>query len=526
MSKEIPAAGFPEQAGISSLEIKALIDDFKDSGIEVHSMKILRHGKSAFEAYAHPYRADMPHVMYSVSKSFVSVAMGFMFSEGRLTPQTKVIDLFPDFKPANTDEKLEQMTVFHLLTMTAGKSVSIVSDKKRDTWVRDFFKARWGYTPGEGWEYISENTYICGVIIKRLTGLGLIDYLTPRLFEPLGITRRPVWESDPAGQEAGGWGLFITTDELARFMLCLQQKGVYDNNQVIPADYVAWATSALVMNNRSNKNNHAGYGAYFWRNAMPGTYRADGMFSQFGIVFEDYDACFVCTCSEIDEAKTLDCIFRHFPAMFVETSEEQPENSALDLKIEPLPVLEAMPRSVMEEFISGKRITFAKNPVLNVAGFPTSMLPIPVVYMSSDKGGNIENVVFDFKKDECTMAWDEGRRHNVITCGMDGKERYSKIHLGGLDYTAVSTAAWADSSTLKINMRPLESISERCMTFEFKGKTVTCYPRCCPPLKSMTQNLKETAPDYIPNETVAKVGGTVIGDLDVIIEMPLHGRIK
>ena len=526
MAKEIINADFPEQIGISSNEIKALLDDFKRNNIELHSVKILRHGKCAFEGYAHPYNASTPHTMYSVSKSFTAVAIGFMFSEGRLTPDTKVIDLFPDFKPQKEDKFLEEMTIFHLLTMTAGKSVSVIADKTKNTWVRDFFHSKWGYEPGNGWEYISENTYICSVIIKRLTGLSLIDYLTPRLFKPLGIERRPFWECDPEGQEAGGWGLFITTDELARFILCLQQGGIYDGEQVIPADFVKTATSHLVDNNRRDANSHAGYGYFFWMNEMENSYRADGMFSQFGIVFKDYDAAFICTCSEINEVKTLDCIMRHFPGMFCDEKAEKPEGSCVCLTIDPLPCLPGGKRSVMEEFIKGKRISFLKNPVLNIAKFPVSMLPMPVVYMSANKGGNIDNVIFDFSENECTMSWDEGREHNTIKCGMDGKERYSPIHLAGMDFTAVSTAAWSDDSTLKIHMRPLESISERQITFVFNGSSVTAYPETSPALSTMTESLAADCADFIPGETLAAICAVPISKADILVEFPMKGRLN
>ena len=227
ITKDIPRASCPEQVGIDRNEIKALIDDFDQSNIEVHSLMLIRDGKIAYESYRYPYCKEAPHTMYSVSKSFTSVAIGFAIDEGLLTLDTKVIDLFPEYRPKKYDDNLEKLTIYHLLTMTAGKDVSLLSDKTKGTWVKDFFTSKWAFAPGESWRYISENTYMCCVIIKKLTGMGVIDYLTPRLFEPLGITRRPFWEHDQQGVEAGGWGLYITTDELARFILCVANGGSY-----------------------------------------------------------------------------------------------------------------------------------------------------------------------------------------------------------------------------------------------------------------------------------------------------------
>ena len=130
-SKALPRADFPEQVGVSSKAISELLDDFERSGIELHSIMILRHGKVAFETWRDPYAPDIPHTMYSVSKSFTSIAIGFAIDEGLLTLDTKVIDIFPEYRPQKYDENLEKLTVFHLLTMTADRLLDYSSDKHR-----------------------------------------------------------------------------------------------------------------------------------------------------------------------------------------------------------------------------------------------------------------------------------------------------------------------------------------------------------------------------------------------------------
>ncbi len=526
IDKNIPVADFPEQVGISSKEIAAFIDDIETSGIEVHSIKIIRHGKTAFECYRHPYNATTPHTMYSVSKSFTSAAIGFAIDEGLVSLDTKVIDIFPEYRPKKPDENLEKMTLYHLLTMTAGKDVSLLSDKTKGDWVEQFFNSKWGFAPGEGWKYISENTYMCCAIIKKLTGENVIDYLRPRLFEPLGITRRPFWESDINGLEAGGWGLFITTDELARFTLCLLNGGKYAGKQVIPEWYVQEATKSQEINPQyDDRDACCGYGYFFWMNSLRNSYRSDGMFSQFGVVFNDYDAVLAFTCSEVFEQKARDCIFRHFPHMFIEECKKEPEDAVKNLSLASLPALEAKPRSVIEEFISGKIIHLNKNPILNIAGWPLSMLPMAVVYMSSNRAGNIDNIILEFGENECTMSWDEGKEHNKIVCGMDGKERYSHIHLGGIDFTAVSTAAWQSDSELEIWMRPLESICERHIKLEFKGQNVTLTPSSNPPLSTIADSIKDIVKTFVSNEKIIGIGEKAVLKLDTIVEAPLNGKI-
>ncbi len=525
-SLELPRADFPEQVGVDSKEIKALIDDLEANNDEVHSIQIIRHGKVAYERWRAPYAPDIPHTMYSVSKSFTAIAMGFLIDEGYCSLDTKVIDLFPEYKPKEPDEKLEMMTVFHLLTMTAGKNVSVLSDKKKSDWVKQFFDAPWEFAPGEGWHYISENTYLCSVIIKKLTGLTMREYLKPRLFDPLGYNRMPFWECDRQGREAGGWGLFITTDELSKFIVCVANNGVYAGKQVIPAWYVEMATSNLVSNEKNeNPNSRVGYGFFFWQCNCDNTYRADGMFSQFGIVFKDYDAQFIITQSEIFEEKSRQILFKHLPKMFIDDMASPPQDACSDLDLTPLPVLEAKPRSPYESTINGRLIHLDKNPLLNTIGWPVSMLTIPVTYMSAEKGGNIDNVVLRFAENTCSMTWNEGSDNNTIECGMDGRLRMSPIHLAGINFTAASSAAWEDETTLLIYMRPVESICERRLKISFNGQDVKIKPTSSPDIYTLIEFVKDFAGSMLKNDRVSGRVGRLINHLDKILEAPINGKM-
>lgn len=526
-NKQLISADFPEQVGVDSAGIKELLDDFRNSNIELHSLMILRHGKVAHECYAAPYGRDIPHTLYSVSKSVTSVAIGFAISEGLISLDSKVIDFFPLHRPSKPDEKLEKMTVYHLLTMTSGKNVSLISDKTGKDWVGDFFRSPWYAAPGEKYRYISENAYMCCAIIKKVTGMGVIDYLMPRLFEPLGITRRPFWETDNNGLEAGGWGLFLTPEELAKFSLCVLNYGKYAGRQVIPEDYIRQATSPH-SNDSENPDDEwrHGYGFLFPMSSIENTPRCDGMFSQFGIMFRGYDAVLVCNCSEIDEDKTKKCIFRHCPGLFIEETAEKPA-SEYDLSLEPLPVLPASDHCITEQLLQSKVIRTSKNALLNAVGFPTSMLPLPVVYMSADKSGNIDNIILNFDGDVCTMIWDEGRDHNIMECGMDGTPRKSVIHLGGADFTALSSAIWRDYNTLEIRMRPLESISERILVIKMNLLKLKAelYPSSVPAVGEMAKSLSYVFTYTLP-QGIRDTAGDLAGKLEKIVDAPIKAKIK
>ncbi|MBQ7548347.1 MAG: serine hydrolase [Clostridia bacterium] len=517
-------ADYPEQIGVSSKEVEALIKDFKDTGIEVHSFMILRGGKVAYETWAEPYAPETPHMMYSVSKSFTSAAIGFAVDEGLITTDTKLIDIFPEYRPKRTDKYLEELTVHHLLCMQSGKQVSVFTDKGKNHWIKDFFDAQWEYEPGKGWSYISENQYMLCALLTRVTGMSVIEYLTPRLFEPLGIDV-PFWEHDIDGIEAGGWGLLLKTEDLAKFITCYQQDGVFNGKQVIPKEWVALSRKAQSDNSLVNNypDGSSGYGYCFWRCAGIHGYRADGMFSQFGIVDLDSDASFILTAGEIDEQKSRDCIWRHFKKCLIEPdSEPRPEKipqlAPLD---DDLPASEHMP---LEKEIAGRRIKFRKNAVLSGAGFPTSILTIPVVYMSGERGGNITNVIFEFEDDVCTFEWDEGSEHNKIVCGMDGKPRRSPLSLAGFPFTAVSTAAWTAENKLTLHIRPAEAISMRIITFTFDGDNVTFDPSSQMPMRAMADHFMDDIGFFFQSTLMQRFGLVAFDQLPSIVDATYYGK--
>lgn len=525
---KLKRASYPEKAGVSSREIEALINEFKEKNIEVHSIMIMRNGKVAFESWAAPYSADIPHSMYSVSKTVTCTAIGFAIEEGLLSLETKLIDIFPEYAPEKPDANLEKLTIHNLLSMQSGKSVSVFSDKTKGKWIKQFFDSPWGFTPGDGhWEYISENQYMLCAVLTRITNMSVVDYLMPRLFEPLGIDR-PFWETDPDnGIEAGGWGLFIKTEDLAKITTCYQHEGKLYSKQIIPAQWVKKVLKIYASNAFVNKqpDSQCGYGYCVWKCAGANAFRLDGMFSQFGIVFNDIDASFIMTCGEIDEQRVRDCIWNHVPKCFIEPDSEP----KADHKICLAPLSDNMPVSERyqqtEESIAGNTYAFEPNHILDIAGFPVSMLPLPVVYMSADKAGNITNVSFDFYENECTMTWDEGNEHNTITCGMDGIARNTPIHLGGIDFTAVSTAAWIDENKLEIHMRPVESICQRRITFIFNDKKISFIPRSQMTMDAMAENLSHDVDNYVNGVLLQRLGLVAFDQLPKICEPTYHGKL-
>jgi len=512
--RKLPRASAPEKAGVSSAGLAALMRDIIDSKLELHSVMVVRHGKVAYENFRRPYSPNFPHVMFSVSKSVTSCAVGFAVEEGLLTLDDLVADLVPELREyAPEDPNLDILTVRHLLTMTAGKLVSPMADKSKKRWVKDYADGKWSYAPGEGWNYSSENTYMLCVILKNATGMCVTDYLMPRLFGPLGIPR-PFWEDDGCGVEAGGWGLYLTTESFAKIMVCYTQNGVFGGEQIIPAHWVeasGLAQAEHAGDHRADEHGCNGYGYCFWLNKIPGTYRADGVFSQLGLIFPEHDACLMVTGGEVFTRNTLDCLFRHLPQLF-EGGEVLPEGEKIP-GLPAYPVLEEAPRNAaLEEMLEGRTVLFpaGAQQLPKMFGFPVSVMPAAVFFMSADKAGGIDKLRFRFQENTLKFSWNEGAARNTVLCGMDGRARLCKITLGGVEFVVSCSAAWEitpdalGGEKLHVWIRPVNSVAERRLSFTFKGRQVRMLPRSAPSMDVMGEYAAPFAASMIPNPALAQ----------------------
>jgi len=422
-------------------------------------------------------------------------------------------------------ENWEKLRVVHLLRMSAGKKLNYLMDKRKKQWVRDFARSEWTYAPGESWHYCNENCYMLCVILQRLYGESVADFLMPRLFEPLGI-ERPFWETDGCGVETGGWGLYLKTEDLAKIGLCYLNEGKYRDTQVIPADWVRESSSVQTdtSERQDQVNGSYGYGYGFWMNPPPGGFRTDGLFAQFTFMLPEYDACIVTTGGEGVMHDVLNAVFRHLPALFEETDSE-----AVDVPVLPgYPSLPALPRSaIQEERIEGRTISFssATQRFCNRVGFPLSVIPGMIFFMSADKAGGIDNVRFRFGGDSLKFSWSEGKERNTVLCGMDGRPRKCRITLGGVPFIMACSAAW-EGEVLQLRLRCLTSVAERRLSFSFKGRAVVMLPRSAPGLDCLRADSERFARENIPLELSDKFITGAVDTVLWLVEPRLIGVIR
>lgn len=490
LNKSIERAKTPESVGVDSSVISKMTEEMSYRGINVHSLMILREGKVACEAWSRPLTPEMPHMVYSISKSFLATAYGFALEEGKVTRETRLIDVFPELQQGKKDEYLDKLTIHHLLCMTAGKQTSIRGSKS-DDWLKLFVNAKWIFEPGTSWRYVNDNYYIASKMLCKILGESVTEYLTPRLYEPLGIDI-PFWEHSPDGVEAGGWGLMLKTEDIAKLILCYQNKGKYNGVQVIPEWWTKEATGFITDNSVSEKepDASAGYGCGFWRCAgMPNTYRCEGMFCQYAISFGDYNACLIMTSEHSDLQETLDVIWKYMPEAFIDADSEK-ENQKIILPDKSTVISKS--RSEKEKLINRKTYSLRKCRFINFIGFPISVLPMPIVFFAKDRGGNMNNLNFEFSEEGCTFSWDEdGGFKNQIFLSMNGEASDDEVSVGELKMPVRSYAYWESNNILVMRIRPLSSVAERVFKFEFNGNKIKMSPSYIPGTEEKAKKVGE-----------------------------------
>ena len=301
----------PESQGISSSALLAFVEEADQKLDALHSIMIVRHGRVVMEGWWAPYAASEPHMMFSLSKSFTSTAVGLAIADGKISVDDTVLSFFPDDAPPDPSANLKAMRIRDLLTMTTGhhdddiKGFPFGADENL---VKRFLALPVAHKPGTFFVYNTPASYMLSAIVQKVTGQTVLDYLRPRLFDPLGI-QDPAWEASKHGISMGGFGLSVRTEDIARFGQLYLQNGKWEEKQLVPAEWVADATSRHVSNGSSPTSDwEQGYGYQFWR-ARHGFYRGDGAHGQFCLVLPQHDTVIAITSGTRDMASVMNLVW-------------------------------------------------------------------------------------------------------------------------------------------------------------------------------------------------------------------------
>ncbi|MBI1227179.1 MAG: serine hydrolase [Bacteroidetes bacterium] len=471
----------PEAQGVSSTHLLNFLDAAAkfSSKYEFHSLMVLRHGKVVAEAWWAPYRPDLKHTLYSCSKSFTATAVGFAIAEGKLRLSDKVITFFSEYVPKEVSPYLEALTIKDLLTMSVGMDPdpSFTLAVTDDNWIKAFFNTPILNQPGTKFLYNSMGTYVAGAIVQKVTGQTLVQYLKPRLFDPLGIGGMD-WETDLLGYNVGGWGLRLKTEDMAKFAQLFLQKGQWNGKQILPKGWVEEASTMKILQKpeitqeaRDKDDWAQGYCYQMWR-SRHNSYRGDGAYGQYMLVLPEQDAVIAVTAEVADMQGEIDLIWDNlFPAFGGDSA--LPENADTDLLRQRLKKLELRKAkgkvdSPMVSQLDKKCFQFSSNDL------------------------QLKQMDFDFEGDVFTLTLIEqdGKKY-PIKFGANRWETGTTKRLGpylvsgiknqfvGLPPAKIAGSyGWIDENTLQLKLRYIESPHSETFTCQFDaGKVKVVYEK-------------------------------------------------
>lgn len=359
LAADLPRSS-PEAQGVSSAAILSFVEAADTQTDKLNSVMIVRHGHVIAEGWWAPYHPQAVHSLYSLSKSFTATAVGLAIAEGKLRVDDPVLKFFPEEAPQEPSDKLKSMRVSDLLRMATGHD-SEPRFTPDVSWVKTFLAHPVPFKPGTHFLYNTPATYMQSAIVQKVTGSTVLDYLRPRLFEPLGI-ENSTWETSPQGISTGGYGLSVRTEDIAKFGQLYLQKGKWQGKQLVPASWIEEATSRQVANGSNPASDwDQGYGYQFWR-CRHGAYRGDGAFGQYCIVLPEQDAVIAITSGLGDMQQVLNLVWdKLLPAFQSSTLPPNAESqSQLEKKLKSL-TLPPQTGTAKAPDVYGRKYLFPEN---------------------------------------------------------------------------------------------------------------------------------------------------------------------
>ena len=304
----------PAASGVSSRAITALLDRLEANSVECHSIMVVRHGDVVAEGWWAPYSAGRPHLLYSLTKSFTSVAVGLAIADGLLSLDDRVVDVLPDHVPVDISAQGRRVTVHHLLSMTSGHRTDSLAEAwqlEPDDLAKGFLRVPFPDPEGTRHAYDNATTFLLARMVERVTGRGLPELLDERLFQPMGVEHAE-WDRVASGAAFGFHGLHLTTEAVAAFGELLRREGRWGDRQLVPREWVRLATRRHIETLPAEVGGGGadwlcGYGYQFWMSRHG--YFGEGNNGQMCVVVPEHDLVIALTAAVVDYQLILDAIW-------------------------------------------------------------------------------------------------------------------------------------------------------------------------------------------------------------------------
>jgi CubicO group peptidase (beta-lactamase class C family) len=439
----------PEAQGVSSSALSSFIEA-ADKGIEsMHSFVLVRHGNVVAEGWWTPYSADTPHQLYSLSKSFTSTAVGMAIDEGKLSLDDEVLKFFPDDAPSEPSNNLKSMRVSDLLRMSTGHQSEPSRGSDRP-WTKSFLAQTVPFKPGTHFLYNTSATYMLSAIVQKATGMTVLDYLKPRLFEPLGI-ENPTWETSPQGISTGGYGLSVRTEDIAKFGQLYLQKGEWNGKRLVSSSWVEAATARQTSNGSNPRSDwDQGYGYQFWR-CRHGAYRGDGAFGQYCVVLPEQDAVIAITSGVRDMQAVLNLVWdKLLPAL--KESPLTPDDAA---------------RSKLESTLKSLKLPVPEGSASPAKGIAEKSYSFP------SNGRKIESIKLEIGENGETLVIRSNGVDQKVACGRGEWKKGRLAYATFAEQPAAACGAWTADDTYSARICLTETPFILKLTLKFSGDELT-----------------------------------------------------
>ena len=446
----------PESVGIPSKAIEAFVHNAKVSGIEMHSLMVLRHGKVCAEGWWKPYGPEKLHNVHSFTKTFVATAIGLLVEDGVISLEDKLLSFFPEEAPENPSENLQKMNLHHLLSMSTGHH-----DEPNIRGTKDFVRAflAWPveHEPGTWFRYNSQASHMLGRVIHKVTGKTFPEFLRERILDKMGFGHI---ECSLAGDgfPSGGGGFALTTEDMARLGQLYLDGGKWKGEQLVPESWIRAATVPQSDNSNGehrdgNEDWEAGYGYQLWQNDPWLSYRFDGAFGQEALVYPEQDLLVICTAATSKIAELFRLSHRFFMNQVVDGA--LPENPVACKHVQELmqnlclEEVEPSGASWLQEKADGLRLALGKNDVLPfIAGFG----------QQSGRKAGICAITPAFGEGELTLTLETPEKTWTIQACMTGGGKQNIIDVDGAEMEIYASARWTDQNVLSIACRHMRAV--------------------------------------------------------------------
>ena len=452
----------PEQMGLSSAEITAVLEGFSENGLSMHSLLVMKDKQIIAEGYAEPFDANSFHRMYSVSKSFVAIAIGVLEAEGKISLEDTIDKYYPEYVTENTDPRVAKARIVDLLRMASPYKVVASCRGGQKDWIVEFFNGKPTKVAGESYDYDTGATHILGTIVERQTGMSFLEYLKKKALLKIGFSKDAWCVRGPEGFAWGGSGILCSSRDLALFADLVMNMGEYEGESLLPREYCRAATSYQISTKEVEGDSDyygRGYGYQIWIN--PHGFAFMGMGNQHAYCIPNKGLVIVCTADNQGIGGASGIIYELFEKHIINkiSNEPLPEN---------IEAYSEMKRRLDSMSIPYQRGAYESERLECINGR---------TFEAISEDAKISSFGFDFEGDEGTLIYNTSRgvkklRFGVgknVMCLLD-EPSYSGDTIGkpnNVGYRCLCSGAWTEATIFVLRVQVVDDyLGNMTLTFD------------------------------------------------------------